>query len=187
MGISRVVTRKGKGMTQSRADKLLEGFKLGSLGVSRKPKVTPQSDASEKSTLTVVKEGANKHPTDGVLYPYFFWKEADGWSYCLCVEVDMDKYYVRVFGGTAEFELKTIDDEWNKFRGWIVPNGGFSWIIHSNLDLASSSSTIFRLYNHILSFVKKIGSKFLTSDQGCRLLPNRKAQTFKLWLETHEA
>jgi hypothetical protein len=97
----------------SRADKFLEGFKLGSLGVSRKPKVTFGSDEPahklEHEPITVLKEGKNKlDPVRDVSGPYFFWSEDDGTRYGLRMAKasDTPTYELRLAAGKL-MEIRT--------------------------------------------------------------------------------
>jgi hypothetical protein len=80
----------------SRADRLLEGFKLGSLGVSRKPHVAPEPE-EPLTFVKIVKEGVNKYSGFSLGKevtadePYLCWKDPDGMSYFLELVVDKDK------------------------------------------------------------------------------------------------
>jgi hypothetical protein len=90
----------------SRADRLLEGFKLGSLGVSKKPKVTITPDDNttpeESETSQILKQGfaapktiAN---TSDKLCPWILWKDTDGLRYVLRVTAPL--------GGKGKFKIQ---------------------------------------------------------------------------------
>lgn len=64
----------------SRADKLLEGFKLGSLGAGGKPE-----RGEDPMKIESVKQGTTE--IDGEKCPYLFWKDPDGLFYHLAVDV----------------------------------------------------------------------------------------------------
>jgi len=69
----------------SRADKLLEGFKLGSLGVSKKPRISLQEPTTQEpivepiasSSIKVLEEGFTDEKF-GKECPFIWWEENDG-------------------------------------------------------------------------------------------------------------
>jgi hypothetical protein len=86
---------------------VLEGFKLGSLGVSKTPVVRGQEDEETPTSVKVLKEGKNKY-VDQVKgeerdEPYLCWKDLDGLIYFFELRVDTNmnadsaKFYL--YGG----------------------------------------------------------------------------------------
>jgi hypothetical protein len=132
----------------SRADKFLEGFKLGSLGVSRKPKVSPLEIAPEPVTIEVTKRGTNTS-VDGMDLPYLYWKEKDGMSYCLRM-TDTEgalSYKLRFYGGEKLIAIKSTS------RKVVYPNGS-KWTADST---EAGYDTIYDLLQKFISIVKKEG------------------------------
>jgi hypothetical protein len=151
----------------TRADKLLEGFKLGSLGVNHKPKVS--SDRVE-----IVKEGINKYKD--VEFPFFCWKDDDGWVYFLNLEPfsETDICVLKLNGGP---KLKIGPSGYSEFQDWVVPEN-MMWDVWSHslrYDKASS------LYKEWVSIVKKQGINGLLIQEV--LLSFSLSNMFKDWLE----
>jgi hypothetical protein len=158
----------------SRADKLLEGFKLGSLGVSRKPKVT-----SEK--IEIVKEGINKLKDDSEFeFPFFCWREDDGNYYISVERSSVDTFIVRLYGGK---DLALVTSALSRWRGWLVPNE-YDWDV-STFSLSNYGS-VYSSYEDFVSTIKKGGIDRLLSNYNLDAFNMGLAPTFRLWLKKRE-
>jgi hypothetical protein len=153
----------------SRADKFLEGFKLGSLGVSRKPKVS--SDRVE-----IVKEGVNKFKD--VEFPFFCWKDDDGWTYFLNLEVynDVDDVVVRFNGGR---ELVIATSTFSQFRGWFVP-GDTEWDVWTRSLRYNKGSFLYKTW---ISIIKNKGTDGLIDNEVLSQFQISQSNVFTAWLE----
>jgi hypothetical protein len=78
---------------------ILEGFKLGSLGVSHKPKVTidslpqePEEKKPETRVLKVLKQGERDYKDEK--FPFIVWQDPDGWDYYIELQPRPNEGYV---------------------------------------------------------------------------------------------
>jgi hypothetical protein len=81
----------------SRANKLIEGFKLGSLGVSKKPKVTLGSD--EPGHVTILYDGFKLSIVTKTRLPTLYWEEPDGWCYGFAIRLFAKSFRLGLYGG----------------------------------------------------------------------------------------
>jgi hypothetical protein len=159
----------------TRAEKLIEGFKLGSLGVSKTPKVSSDN-------IDVVKEGINRLKDDKTDYPYFCWREeSDGWGYYIDVEegIFQNEYLVMFYGG-EHLKLMTDTKVFSRYKGWFVPDEE-DWRVASyslpNYDNALS------LFKKVVSAVRHEGVDNILSSEFLGEFRVSEAELFKHWLK----
>jgi hypothetical protein len=113
----------------TRAEKLIEGFKLGSLGVSRTPKVSsdvePNAPKPDSTGFKILKKGMKKSGGNAFTgmnsFPYLYWQDRDGWHYYMDMSESLAKYTLYLWGGedlNAEIDEKgqpTLSG-----RGWMI-------------------------------------------------------------------
>jgi hypothetical protein len=106
---------------KTRADKILEGFKLGSLGVSKKPKVTindPVIQGPKKRPKTgqvkILKQGDERDSQPG--YNWILWEDKDGMRYSIfigTIQPNGQGYLFFRAGENLEYDEKT-----SKYTGY---------------------------------------------------------------------
>jgi hypothetical protein len=100
-------TETEKNRMTTRADKIIEGFKLGSLGAGRKP----MRGADEQPVHSkVMEKGVNQ--IRGLDCPYVYWVDTDKWAYCLNVSHDFNEpdLWVLVFAGGPKMKLGKLNE-----------------------------------------------------------------------------
>jgi hypothetical protein len=155
----------------SRADKFLEGFKLGSLGVSKKLVVSGP-------TIKIIREGQNQYAGDVISgpkpVPYICWKEDDGWIYFFEVTEDFNqrnKFVLALSGGT-KLVLRGRDD--------FQVSDDFEWLVESS---PYTYEKCLRLFDSYVPNIKTDGvdSKL---KEFARFRSAGSPTEFKEWLES---
>jgi hypothetical protein len=95
----------------TRADKFLEGFKLGKLGAG-KQKFTPELLQPEKTSqrdhnLKILKEGSDIY--NGKELPFIFWQDYDGLKYGLHLSIGLGEDKTAIYFHAGE-NLEHVDD-----------------------------------------------------------------------------
>jgi hypothetical protein len=100
-------------VVQTRADKIIEGFKLGSLGagkkfVGEKPELAPVYRRNVNGRLDVIYKA---HPNED--HPYIKWMDTDGIVYILaCDQVSEKKWKVQLYTQKSRVASSPSDEYW---------------------------------------------------------------------------
>jgi hypothetical protein len=100
----------------TRADKFLEGFKLGKLGAGHRPFVNVPDEKEEPQSIATgeLKILADKRYKDssGNTRSYLFWQDPDGWKYLLeIVRHKSDQVlYTMILSGGPKMSIVTMKD-----------------------------------------------------------------------------
>jgi hypothetical protein len=138
----------------ARADKLIEGFKLGSLGVSRKPKVTIDSKGSGE----IIRQGFNTvFKKDDA--PFVYWKDSsDDWTYFLLIEAHDMKYksfFIQIYGGS------NLTPFYSENSGWTITRNGADW--GAEVDFSSGYKEQVSNFDSLVSSIESGGVESLIS------------------------
>jgi hypothetical protein len=162
----------------TRAEKFLEGFKLGSLGVSRKPKVItndPEVETLKQGKYLFSDSFAVKYDL-----PYFYWKDPDGWKYCLMIEG-------RSTPAGADFNLWMLADENLEIQlspiGLLIPKNKTDW--QGNSPRMSDSDAT-SLYERLVTVIKQGGVRNLIEKDETKWvqgIPGMYGREFNKWLK----
>jgi hypothetical protein len=157
----------------TRADKFLEGFKLGSLGVSHKPRVEP------RAAIEIVKEGKNNLEFDDNDLLYFCWKEdSDGWSYYLGMDrLRQDVYMLQLWGGKKLTVSKGTVAAW---KNWIVPSGPDWNVPTKGIEGYEKAESLFK---DLVSSIHRNGIDGFLSQENLSNFDLKGAFGFDHWLE----
>jgi hypothetical protein len=132
----------------SRAEKFLEGFKLGDLGAGKKKFVGDKPEHGE-----IVQQGFNTvFKKDDA--PFVFWKEPDGWVYFYILEPNDKRYqncHISIYAGIG------MKPYYSQHSGWTIVHGdgespwGVSWD-------TSDYKGHFAGFEKLISLIKSKGS-----------------------------
>jgi hypothetical protein len=146
----------------TRAEKLIEGFKLGSLG-ARTHFVDPQQKDFEdpnksvkrtKTRIVYTNHGKQKSPlAEFSDPPYFYWMENDDWAYALEVYVAEDGEFGLFFSGGKDLTL---------INGVFTPDdyqvSGGDWVMRAASGLLSRYEDYLNLFKKLVPIAEDRGS-----------------------------
>lgn len=173
----------------TRAENLLEGFKLGSLG-ARTHFVDPQQKDLEDSKpvkktsrISFAHRGKQKSRSPEISDPpYFYWTEEDGWSYALEVYAEEDEFGLFFSGGK---NLKITN-------GFLTPNddqvSDAMWVMRAVSGLIFGYKDYLELFEQLVAAAEKKGSAGLIKSARfwfAKFEPNdsRYKSKFAKWLK----
>jgi hypothetical protein len=142
----------------SRAEKFLEGFKLGALGAGRKP-VTGTDDetpvvSGSASKVRIIKEGTEKKNGNAFegpqSYPYIYWEDKDGWRYVITMNQNLTKYSLFLSGGP---NLVVEEDKRDPFLYAVM--SGKVWMYSAITKWTREQ--VFPVYEQLVSTIKSQG------------------------------
>jgi hypothetical protein len=161
----------------TRADKLLEGFKLGSLGAGKKPVSSVVDEPKKEKTHTIIDSGTVDPPRGTTIgLPYVFWSESDGWSYFFGVNYAKNKGFNLQLSGGPDLDYRTTNDR----KKWGIIFEGSQWSIEVDTGKRGDISFAITHFNSFSSKIEHSGVSGLRVD-GLNFSVLDGAKNFLVW------
>jgi hypothetical protein len=138
----------------SRADKIIEGFKLGSLGAGKKSVNDMTDEPKKEKTHTIIDSGKVNPPLGTFIgLPYVFWNESDGWSYFFGVNYSKNKGFNLQLSGGPDLDYRTTNDR----KKWGIILEGSQWSIEINTGKSGDISFAIAKFNSFNTKIEQNG------------------------------